>query len=72
VPLVVIGMLLRIACRGVAPHLRPESLPEAVAIADYIRSNSRPDDRVFIVGSEPQILFFACAAAPPVTSSSTR
>ena len=33
--------------------------PEAVAIANHIRGNSRPDDRVFIVGSEPQILFLA-------------
>ena len=28
-------------------------------IADQIRRNSRPDDRVFVVGSEPQILFLA-------------
>jgi 4-amino-4-deoxy-L-arabinose transferase-like glycosyltransferase len=33
--------------------------PEAAVIADQIRRGSRPDDRVFIVGSEPQILFLA-------------
>lgn len=33
--------------------------PEAAVIADQIRRNSRPDDRVFVVGSEPQILFLA-------------
>ena len=33
--------------------------PEAIVIADQIRRGSRPDDRVFVVGSEPQILFLA-------------
>ncbi len=33
--------------------------PEATVIADQIRRTSRPDDRVFVVGSEPQILFLA-------------
>jgi len=33
--------------------------PESVEIGSYIRRTSEPDDRVFIVGSEPQILFHA-------------
>jgi 4-amino-4-deoxy-L-arabinose transferase-like glycosyltransferase len=33
--------------------------PEAAVFADEIRRSSLPDDRVFIVGSEPQILFLA-------------
>jgi hypothetical protein len=33
--------------------------PESVAIASYIRRTSGADDRVYIVGSEPQILFYA-------------
>ena len=33
--------------------------PESLVIADHIAQNSRPEDRVLIVGSEPQILFYA-------------
>lgn len=33
--------------------------PESVEIGRYIRRTSDPDDRVYIVGSEPQILFYA-------------
>jgi hypothetical protein len=33
--------------------------PEAAVFADEIRRMSRPDDRVFVVGSEPQILFLS-------------
>jgi len=33
--------------------------PESLLIAEHIQQNSRPEDRVFIVGSEPQILFYA-------------
>jgi hypothetical protein len=33
--------------------------PESVEIGRYIHRTSDPDDRVFIVGSEPQILFYA-------------
>jgi hypothetical protein len=33
--------------------------PESVEIGRYIRRTSGPDDRVYIVGSEPQILFYA-------------
>ena len=33
--------------------------PEAQEIADYIRNTSNPDDEVFVLGSEPEILFHA-------------
>lgn len=33
--------------------------PEAVKVADYIRSNSRPDARIAVVGSEAEIYFYA-------------
>jgi hypothetical protein len=33
--------------------------PESLAIAKYIRENSDPDDSVYIIGSEPQVLFYA-------------
>ncbi|MBW2286863.1 MAG: glycosyltransferase family 39 protein [Deltaproteobacteria bacterium] len=33
--------------------------PESVEIGRYIRRTSDPDDRVYIVGSEPQILFYS-------------
>ncbi|MGO8674135.1 MAG: ArnT family glycosyltransferase [Capsulimonadaceae bacterium] len=33
--------------------------PEAVPIADYIRANSSPLDRIAILGSEPEIFFYA-------------
>jgi len=32
---------------------------ESVPIADYIREHSAPHDRVYVIGSEPQILFYA-------------
>jgi hypothetical protein len=33
--------------------------PEAVEIARYLREHSRPGDRIAVVGSEPQIYFYA-------------
>jgi hypothetical protein len=33
--------------------------PESLEIGKYIRRTSGPEDRVYIVGSEPQILFYA-------------
>lgn len=33
--------------------------PESIPVADYLRANSDPKDRIFIYGSEPQILFLA-------------
>jgi 4-amino-4-deoxy-L-arabinose transferase-like glycosyltransferase len=32
---------------------------EALTVAQYIRENSKPDDRVAVVGSEPEIYFYA-------------
>jgi hypothetical protein len=61
VPLVVHRALLRADSPAQASRriygLNP--FPEAAVIADQIRRESRPDDRVFVVGSEPQILFLA-------------
>ena len=33
--------------------------PESIEIARYIAAHSRPDDRIAIIGSEPQIYFYA-------------
>lgn len=33
--------------------------PEAIEIARYVRERSRPDDRVAVIGSEPEIYFYA-------------
>jgi hypothetical protein len=33
--------------------------PESVEVARYLEANGRPDDRIAILGSEPQILFYA-------------
>ena len=33
--------------------------PESIKIADYIRSQSTSDDRIAVLGSEPQIYFYA-------------
>ena len=33
--------------------------PESVTLARLLRDHSTPDDRIFIFGSEPQILFYA-------------
>jgi hypothetical protein len=33
--------------------------PEMVAVADYIRAHSSPADRIAVIGSEPQIYFYA-------------
>jgi hypothetical protein len=72
---VLMGLATTIALLPVAVHRKllfadsPETLshriygwnpfPEALAIANHIRGTSRPDESVFIVGSEPQILFHA-------------
>src|SRR6202012_1866944 len=37
----------------------PNPFPEAVAIGDYIRQHTTPNDRIAVVGSEPQIYFYA-------------
>jgi hypothetical protein len=33
--------------------------PESLVIAQYLRENTRPGDRILVVGSEPQIYFYA-------------
>jgi hypothetical protein len=33
--------------------------PESLVIADYIKEHSSPDDKIAILGSEPQIFFYA-------------
>jgi len=33
--------------------------PESVQIADFIRANSRPDDTIAVISSEPQIYFYS-------------
>ncbi len=33
--------------------------PESLRIAEFIRNNSRPDDTVAVIGSEPQIYFYS-------------
>jgi hypothetical protein len=33
--------------------------PESVTIADYIRANTKPDETVAVIGSEPQIYFYS-------------
>jgi len=38
----------------------PESpFPESVRIADYVREHTTPDDRIAVLGSEPQIYFYS-------------
>ena len=33
--------------------------PESVKIGDYIREHSNPDDKIAVLGSEPQIYFYS-------------
>jgi len=33
--------------------------PESVKISEYVRKNTKPEDRIAVVGSEPQICFYA-------------
>ena len=37
----------------------PDIFPESIAIGRHLHARTRPDDRVVILGSEPQILFYA-------------
>lgn len=45
-----------VACRLT---YRENPFPESVVIADYIRAHSRPDARLAVIGSEPQIYFYS-------------
>ena len=33
--------------------------PEAIKVADFLRDNSRPDERLVVLGSEPEIYFYS-------------
>jgi hypothetical protein len=33
--------------------------PEAIKVADFLRENSRPDELLFVLGSEPEIYFYS-------------
>jgi hypothetical protein len=43
-------------CRTVYGH---NPFPEAIPVAEYIRSHSSKDDRIAVLGSEPEIYFYA-------------
>jgi 4-amino-4-deoxy-L-arabinose transferase-like glycosyltransferase len=33
--------------------------PEAIKVADFLRENSRPDERLVVIGSEPEMYFYS-------------
>jgi hypothetical protein len=37
----------------------PNPFPESIAIADYIKANSTENDKIAVLGSEPQLFFYA-------------
>jgi len=43
---------------------RGNPFPEAIAIGNYIKNNSQPTDQIAVVGSEPEIYFYASRRAP--------
>jgi len=68
---IALAMLIWPAVTGAAFFLRHSSLqisrtlyginpfPEAIVIADFLAKNTRPDETVAILGSEPEIFFYA-------------
>lgn len=36
-----------------------DPFPEAITVADYLREHTRPADRIAVIGSEPEIYFYA-------------
>jgi hypothetical protein len=44
------------ACRAVYGR---NPFPESIEIANYIKADSAPSDRIAVIGSEPQIFFYA-------------
>jgi hypothetical protein len=46
----------RLACRAVYGN---EPFPESLDVADYIQRNSRKDQPIVVIGSEPEIYFYA-------------
>jgi hypothetical protein len=52
--------LLHVSPPDVARQLYfPNPFAESVVIGNYLRTNSRPDDRVAVLGSEPQVYFLS-------------
>jgi len=47
------------ASRTLGETYRANRFPESVAVADYIREHSEQDDLIAVIGSEPQIYFYA-------------
>ncbi len=45
--------------RRLPPPLRRQSFPQALQVANYIAAHSRPDARIAVVGSEPEIYFYS-------------
>ena len=47
--------------RSASRHLYdgPNPFPESIEVARYIREHSAPDDRIAVLGSEPQIYFYS-------------
>jgi 4-amino-4-deoxy-L-arabinose transferase-like glycosyltransferase len=43
-------------CRAIYPE---SPFPESIRIAEYVRSHSDPNDSIAVLGSEPQIYFYA-------------
>jgi hypothetical protein len=44
------------ACRMIYPE---SAFPESIRISDFIREHTKPDDRIAVLGSEPQIYFYS-------------
>jgi hypothetical protein len=44
------------ACRSM---YYPNPFPEAIRIADFVRQHTKPDDQIAVLGSEPEIYFYA-------------
>ncbi len=60
-PVVKLGdFFFKIAPLEASRILYPQSIfPESITIAEYIKSNTNRDDRIAVIGSEPQIYFYA-------------
>ena len=44
------------ACRMIYPE---SAFPESIRISDFIREHTKPDDRIAVLGSEPQVYFYS-------------
>jgi len=45
-----------VACRSI---YYPNPFPEMICIADFVRQHTKPDDQIAVLGSEPEIYFYA-------------